>query len=67
MSLPLCRNALVHHIKRRNYQAAIWRKALQTNINAPSPNGNGWIIAAHNKVLVRWMTQEQAPSELLYN
>ena len=28
MSLPLCRNALVYHIKRGNYQAAIWRKAL---------------------------------------
>ena len=28
VSLPLCRNALVHHIKQANDQAAIWRKAL---------------------------------------
>ena len=65
--MPLSRNALVHHIKRANYQAAIWRKAFQTNINVPSPNGNGWVIAANNEVLVRWMIREQAPSELLQN
>ena len=67
VSLPPCRNALVKHIKRENYQAAVWRKALQPNINAPSPNGNGWVVDANNEVLVRWMTQEQAPSEVLQN
>ena len=65
VSLPFCRNAVVHHIVRANYQAATWRKAFQTNINVPSPNGSSWIIAANNEVLVRWMTHEQAPSEEL--
>ena len=63
--LPPCRNALEQHVKRANYQAAIWRRALQTHINAPSPQESGWMIAANNQISVRWMTQEQAPPELL--
>ena len=67
VNLPPCRNALVQHIKRANYQAAIWRRALKADIHAPSPHDNDWIIAANNQVLVRWMSQEQAPQELLKN
>ena len=64
VSLPPCRNALVQHIKRANYQAAVWRKALQPNINAPSPNGNDWVVDANNEVLARWMTRPKSKPHL---
>jgi len=65
--LPPCRNAFVQHCKRANYQTAIWRRALQNNIRAPNPNDCGWVVNSCNQVSIRWMTQEQAPLELMQN
>ena len=42
--LPPCRDALQKHILRANYQAAIWRQALEPNLNIPSPHRQGWTV-----------------------
>ena len=63
-SLPPTRNALVLHVHRANYQAAVWRRALSNTIQPPSPHGHGWIVKK-TKVKVEWMTQPAAPAALL--
>ena len=40
-SLPPCKNALIQHSRRANFQAAIHRKALTSCILAPPPDGHG--------------------------
>jgi hypothetical protein len=63
-SLPPCKNALIQHSRRANYQAAIHRKALTSCILAPPPDGHGWAI--NDGVLsIVWMTQPSAPDTLL--
>ena len=39
--LPPMRDALRKHIRRANYQAAIWKRALETHPEIPSPAENG--------------------------
>ena len=60
----LCRNALLLHCRRANYQVAIWRKALMNAIDARFPDEHGWIVQA-NQLSIRWITQEQSAPELL--
>ena len=44
-NLPPCRRSLEQHIKRANYQAAIWKRAHIAKPDIPSPsNGHGWTI-----------------------
>ena len=62
--LAPCRDALFLHSQRANYQAGIWRRALQNWMNVPNPNEHGWVVQG-NRIEVRWMTQDQAPPELL--
>ena len=40
--LPPTRDALVQHVRRANYQAGIWLRALEATPNIPSPVGHGW-------------------------
>ena len=42
--LPPCRDCLVKHAQRANYQAAIWRRCLEQDSKVPSPVGRGWKI-----------------------
>lgn len=63
-SLPPCRNALLQHTKRCNYQAAVHMRALSPYINAPSPDGNGWSIT-EGSINIVWMTQPSAPDSLI--
>eukprot|EP00117_Sycon_ciliatum_P041043 scpid99855/ scgid30081/ len=44
--LPPCRDALVKHSARANYQAAIWRRCLEPCpvIPLPHENGHGWCL-----------------------
>lgn len=63
--LPPCRDALQQHAKRANYQAAIWRRALQPWTEAPSANGHGWSIGSDNSITINWTTQLPAPQQLL--
>ena len=68
------RDALQQHAKRSNYQAALWRRALQTD-QLPSPVGHGWEIecdspgeaaeSGESPLVVKWMTCPAAPHALL--
>ena len=40
--LPPCKDALLQHTKRANYQAAIWRRSLQNTLDLREPiEGHG--------------------------
>ena len=54
--LPPCEDALLQHARRANYQAAIWKSALQRQPDQPSPDGQGWTIEAGQCMQrnVRW-------------
>ncbi len=44
-TLPPCRGVLQQHIRRVNYQVAIWRQAHIAVIDVPSPtDGHGWTL-----------------------
>ena len=63
-SLPPCKDALLQHIKKCAYQAAIHHRSLQQSINAPSPDSYGWSVK-DGVVNVIWKTKDAAPESLL--
>ena len=48
----------------KNYQSAIWRKALEKDCEIPSPHGHGWQLK-YGELNIHWMDQEPAPKSLL--
>ena len=66
--LPPCRDCLVNHAKRANYQAAIWRRCLEQDPQVPSPEGKGWRIEkedGNEKLVIHWMDGQPAPEAVL--
>ena len=62
--LPPTQDALKKHTMRANYQAAIWKRALDAEPDVPSPSGNGWTMS--NGVLsIDWKEKEPAPKSLM--
>ena len=63
------------HVRRANYQAAIWHRALQPRRFLPGPRDYGWLckpepecgddLASHSSVEIQWMTRPAAPQALL--
>ena len=41
--LPPCKKVLVQHIKRVNYQVAIWKRAHESVPEIPHPCDHGWV------------------------
>ena len=41
---PTC-DSLLQHIRRSNYQAAIWLQSLQAEMDIPPVNENGWHVS----------------------
>ncbi len=62
--IPPTQDALRLHIKRANYQAMLWKHALQGNYKPPSPDGHGWSVKDDTLEVV-WMLQDPAPKSLL--
>ena len=62
--LPPCRNALIQHVLRANYQTFINRQALTQQMTIPDPNEHGWVIK-EEVVYVKWFTCGIAPPGLL--
>ena len=62
--LPPCHDSAVLHIRRANYQAAVWRRCLLADMNAPSPHGHGWTVS-ETDISIVWMTQPRAPESIL--
>lgn len=63
-SLPPCQDALKHHTMRVNYQAAVWRRALEANPEVPHPDGYGW-VRSEDRIDIDWMFLPPAPEALL--
>ena len=61
---PPTQDCLQQHTLRANYQAAIHRRCLQNEIDAPSPVGNGWELE-NGQLVFTWMTNAIAPDKLL--
>ena len=63
-SLPPCLSSLTQHIKRTNYQVAIWKKADENFPEIPSPEDHGWVF--NNDILEpHWCEGEIIPEELI--
>ena len=69
--LPPCRDCLVKHAQRANYQAAIWRLCLEQDPKVPSPVGRGWKIEKEEGVeqllvhSLHWMDEQPVPQAVL--
>lgn len=62
--LPPTEDALSLHVARACYQSAIHRRATQQFIEAPSPDGHGWVID-DGELRIKWMSKTPAPPELM--
>ena len=62
--IPPTKDALRLHILRANYQAYIWKHALNGHFIAPSPHGHGWLVKDF-KISILWMRKDPAPKALL--
>ena len=61
--LPPCRDTLVMHIRRVNYQAYIWNLADKATACIPSPVEHGWLL--NDGVLdFKWMQGDLMPQDL---
>ena len=63
-SLPPNKDSLKLHIQRANYQAAIYRRSLETQPDIPPPMQHGWSIEGES-FAIKWMTLPPAPKSLL--
>ena len=50
-ALPLCRASLRLHMKRVNYQAAIWRRAVIPHPDVPSPHWHDRKVSSTSKLV----------------
>ena len=62
--LPRCADCLRMHSMRANYQAAVWRRSLQSCSEVPSPVDQGW-VQEDGQLSIKWMSVEPAPAALL--
>ena len=62
--LPPCKDTLYKHIKRANYQAAIWKRSLERAPAVPSPVGRGWLLS-NEDLMPHWMDGFPAPEAVL--
>ena len=62
--LPPTRDAPPEHIRRANYQAAIWKRSLETHPESPSPAENGWKIV-NEQLKIDWNGLPPAPDAVL--
>ena len=62
--LPPTSDCLLQHLKRSNYQAFVWRHALEAMQDLESPEGHGW-VRDEKHLLPLLMTKAPAPESLL--
>ena len=66
--LPPCKDCLINHALRANYQAAIWRRCLEQEPQVPRPVGRGWKMenaGDTEQLVVHWMDSQPAPQAIL--
>ena len=59
------KDALELYIKRANYQAGIWRRALEAQPNIPPPQGHGSIADQDKEVNIQRTTKPPAPLDIM--
>lgn len=64
--MTACRPAriVLQHIKRANYQYAVWKCALEVRPSYPSPIGHGWCQTGYS-LEPQWMTQPSGPCDMV--
>ena len=62
--LPPCRNVLLLHIQRANFQTMIWRRSSFQQPDLPSANCNGWISDGSGILDIKWYSGSFLPDEL---
>ena len=63
--LPPTKDELLQHCKRVSYVTAVVKRALEANIDIPSPDGYGWRIDRDAGMEIQWMTQKPAPDSIV--
>ena len=63
--LPPCKDCLVQHALRSNFQAAIWRRCLEQNPSIPIPGWKNEVEGSDTQLVVHWMTGQPAPQASL--
>ena len=63
--LPPCKDCLIMHAARANYQVGIWRRCLEQEPNIPYPIDHGWVMDAPGILSVDWMHGPLAPEDVL--
>ena len=62
--LPPCKDTLMLHAKRANYQACVWKRCLEQEADIPSPEGHGWMIE-DGLLVIDWMKGLPAPQVVM--
>ena len=62
--LPPVKDSLVKHLPRVNYQARIWKLALEPQPIVPPPQGNGWLLH-DGELCIDWFESLPAPLAVL--
>jgi len=62
--LPPTSDCLLQHLKRANYQAFLWRHALEAMQDLDSPEGHGW-VRDRELIVPLLITKSPAPESLL--
>ncbi|KAL8604161.1 hypothetical protein ACOMHN_047373 [Nucella lapillus] len=66
--LPPCKDCLLKHAKRANFQAGLWRRSLSHDPDAPDPTQSGWKVENQNGtevLVVDWMDVRPAPEAVI--
>lgn len=64
LAMPPNRDSLIKHAQRANYQAAIYKRSLESNPMYPSPTEHGWRIT-NGEISLIWGDLPPAPDIVL--
>ena len=62
--MPPCKEVLLLHIQRANFQTLIWRNASIPNLELPKPEDNGWKLGCSGGLEIKWFGEGFLPKEL---
>ena len=61
--LPQTKDELTQHIICSNYQAYVWKRAVETNLDIPSPISHGW-ERKDDQISVVWIEKQPGPESV---